>query len=170
LFNVFRGQAGKKLKEAIMFLYLVRHAEAMAKEEDPSRSLSQKGIEDIRKVAEFAKGLNIEGHQILHSGKMRALQTAQVLAENIVTDMGVLEADGLAPMDDPEIWHERISKMGYSVMLAGHLPHLAKLATLLLCSDKETSVVNFEAGSIVCMKRDNGNWSIDWIIKPGMLK
>lgn len=161
-----------------MYLYLVQHAEALSKEADPSRSLSEKGMEDIKKVAAFVKVFNIEVHHIFHSGKMRALQTAQMLADNITSDMGVLEAEGLAPMDDPAIWFKRIAEIKEDAMLVGHLPHLGKLAMQLLCGKKEGEIINFEMGSIVCLKRTDvgidanrdGNWAVDWIIKPRMIE
>lgn len=154
-----------------MLLYLVQHAEAMSKEEDPSRSLSEQGIEDIKRVAAYAKKLNLAVHQIAHSGKMRALQTAQVLEEHITVDMHVLEADGLAPMDDPEIWYDRVSGMKHDIMLVGHLPHLAGLASLLLCGNRDRNIVTFEMGCIVCLRRpDDGGWAVDWMIKPGMVR
>ena len=154
-----------------MFLYLVQHAEALSKEEDSSRSLSKKGIEDIKKIASFSRGLKIAAHQIVHSGKMRALQTAQLLAERITSDMGVLESDGLSPMDDPEMWFGRLSKIDEDIMIVGHLPYLDKLASLLLCRDKERNIINFEMGSILCLKRlEEFSWTVEWFIKPGMIK
>ncbi len=154
-----------------MFLYLVQHAEALSKEEDRSRSLSKKGIKDIKKIASFSGGLKIAPHQIVHSGKMRALQTAQVLAERVASDMGVLESDGLSPIDDPEMWFGRLSKIDEDIMIVGHLPYLDKLASLLLCRDKERNIINFEMGSILCLKRlEEFNWTVEWFIKPGMIK
>ncbi len=70
-----------------MYLYLVQHAEALSKEEDPSRSLSKKGIKDIKKIASFSRGLKVAIHQIVHSGKMRALPTAQLLEEPMATTL-----------------------------------------------------------------------------------
>jgi len=37
-----------------MFLYLVQHAEAKKEEEDPARGLSEKGLQDIKKMAAYA--------------------------------------------------------------------------------------------------------------------
>lgn len=154
-----------------MFLYLVQHAEAMSEIEDVSRSLSKNGIADIKKVAEFAAGLNIDVNQIFHSGKMRALQTAQILEERITAYMGIEKADGLAPMDDPDLWFTTLSDMNDEVMVVGHMPHLARLASLLLCGNKDKKVVNFEMGCIACLQReDNYNWLVKWMIKPGMIK
>lgn len=39
-----------------MRLYLIQHAKAKSKQENPARPLSRKGREDIRKVAGFLKG------------------------------------------------------------------------------------------------------------------
>jgi len=152
-----------------MTLYLVQHAEARSKEEDPSRSLSDEGRENITKVAAFVKGLKIEVRHILHSGKMRALQTAQILEEYIQSERGVAEADGLAPMDDPGIWSVRLAEMSENTMIVGHLPHLGKLSTLLLCGSKEKDIISFQMGNIFCLKRSaEGNWMVEWLIKPGM--
>ena len=115
-----------------MLLYLVQHAEAMSEEEDPSRGLSEEGINNINKTAVFAGGLNIEALNIVHSGKKRALQTAEVLADQISSVVALQESDGLAPKDDPGIWTGRIADMDRDVILVGHLPHLAKLSARLL--------------------------------------
>lgn len=154
-----------------MFLYLVQHAEAKKEEEDPLRGLSEKGLQDIKKVASYAEKLNIKITLIFHSGKKRALQTAEVLAEHLRSEKGISEADGLAPLDNPQIWFGRISKIDEDTMLAGHLPHLGRLAALLLCGDKEKNVVDFKMGGIVCLKRfEDGRWSLEWMIIPEVIK
>lgn len=150
-----------------MLLYLVQHAESLSKEEDPTQSLSEKGIETIKKVAAYAAKLDIKAHQIFHSGKLRAMQTAQVMADYIKTEKGVSETDGLIPMDDPQIWFERISEMREDIMLVGHLPHLARLSALILCGDKDKNIIDFKRAGIVCLKRfENGNWLVQWMIIP----
>lgn len=154
-----------------MFLYLVQHAEARREEEDPSRGLSEKGLQDIRKVAAFAADLNIKVSQILHSGKKRALQTAEVLADRLKPEKGISRTDGLAPMDDPQIWFENLLRIDEDTILVGHLPHLARLAAMLLCGDKKGNIVDFKMGGIVCLKRFNkGEWAIEWMIIPEVIK
>jgi phosphohistidine phosphatase len=152
-----------------MYLYLVRHGEALSKEEDPERGLSPEGIEQITRVAASAKDLGISVKQVLHSGKRRAMQTARILSEHIQSEAGLTGTDGLAPMDAPEIWLERISQMNEDVMLVGHLPHLAKLSSMALCG-VEGNTLDFDAGSIVCLKRsDDNTWAVSWMIRPGMI-
>ena len=44
----------------LMRLYLVQHGEAKKVEEDPLRPLSEKGREDIQRVAKYAEKLDIK--------------------------------------------------------------------------------------------------------------
>ena len=158
------------MEDFIMFLYLVQHGEAKSKETDPSRGLSDKGFEDIGKVADYACKLNINVDLICHSGKTRAFQTAEVLGKSIKPENGSSEQNGLAPMDDPEIWLNRLSGIGENTMLVGHLPHLSKLAALLLCGDMDKTIINFKNACIVCLNRhDKGGWSLAWMITPDII-
>ena len=152
-----------------MLLYLVQHGDAKREEEDPSRPLSEKGIRDVKGVASHISRLNIGVEEILHSGKLRAKQTAEIMAEKLKIEKGISETDGLAPLDNASIWAERLNKRTNPLMLVGHLPHLGKLASLLLCSEKEKNFVAFKMGGIVCLKRDDTGWSLQWMITPEAL-
>ncbi len=152
-----------------MFLYLVQHGEARSEEEDPARGLTEKGMDDVWKAASLARKMGIRVPSIFHSGKTRALQTSRVLADFLQTTHEASQSDGLAPMDDPALWAGRLHVMTDDVMLVGHLPHLAKLAALLLCGNKEQIVVDFTMAGIVCLKRfDDGRWAVEWIAVPQM--
>jgi phosphohistidine phosphatase len=77
-------------------------------------------------------------------------------------------------MDDPAVWAERLKYMTDSanedIMLVGHLPHLGRLASLLLAGDPERHVVSFRMAGVVCLERgENGNWSLKWMITPDVL-
>ncbi len=153
-----------------MYLYLVQHAEAVSEGIDPSRGLSEKGMNDIKKISHFISGIQMHIHQIFHSGKKRALQTAQVLSTQLNMENRISEAEGLSPMDNPETWYSKINNSNENVMLVGHLPHMAKLASMLLCGNQDNTAVQFETACIVCLiKDDEKQWSCDWIVKPGMI-
>lgn len=150
-----------------MLLYLVQHGEAKREEEDPSRGLTDKGFRVVARVALFAREHGITVGSILHSGKKRALQTAQIFSDHLRPAGGTEESDSLAPMDDPEVWAGRLTELDEDIMLVGHLPHLAKLGGRLLCGDKEKMFVDFKMGGIVCLKRFNdGRWVMEWMIAP----
>ena len=80
-----------------MFLYLVQHADAKKEEEDPYRSLSEKGIQDINRIASYVWQLNIKVLKIFHSSKLRAKQTAEILFEYLKPIKGLSEMDGFVP-------------------------------------------------------------------------
>jgi phosphohistidine phosphatase len=153
-----------------MFLYLVQHAEAKREEEDPARPLSEKGSQDIARVAAYIAQLNISIDKIFHSTKLRAKQTAGILFENLKPMKGISEIDGLSPLDDPHIWAVRLKDLREDVILAGHLPHLARLASLLLSGHADKNIVSFKMGCIVCLKKDDaGIWSLQWMLTPEVI-
>ncbi|UCE67022.1 MAG: phosphohistidine phosphatase SixA [Candidatus Zixiibacteriota bacterium] len=154
-----------------MEIYLVQHAESKSKEEDPERPLTDEGFGNIDKIASYArKHIAISLRTIIHSGKLRARRTAEALAGYLEPTEGISESDGLEPMADPSIWAERISKSEKDIMLVGHLPHLAKLAGVLLSGDETKNVIGFQNAGIVKLIRDaDDNWRIDWIIVPSIV-
>ena len=78
--------------------------------------------------------------------------------------------DALAPNDGPAVWAERLRAEDRDLMLVGHLPHLCRLAALLLCGNADEVVVSFRNAGIVCLGRDeNGGWSLDWALPPQMM-
>jgi phosphohistidine phosphatase len=152
-------------------LYLVQHGEAKREEEDPARGLTESGKDDVSHVAAALRKMNVPVRRILHSGKTRAMQTAQILEDNLKKKQGVAETDSLAPMDDPLIWVKRIDGIDEDIMLVGHLPYMAKLTGVLLCGDKEKACIDFKMGGVVCCKRiDDRCWTVERMIVPEMLK
>ena len=151
-----------------MHLYLAQHGEAVSGEVDPRRPLTAAGCDAVAKTAAFAaqRGI-VRANRIMHSGKERARQTAEIMAGHLNPPEGISKEPGLAPLDDPAIWAERLPEFAADVMLVGHLPHLSKLASWLLCQNKSIKTVDFRMGGIVCLGRDEtGSWSVNWMISP----
>ncbi|PKK83163.1 MAG: phosphohistidine phosphatase SixA [candidate division Zixibacteria bacterium HGW-Zixibacteria-1] len=154
-----------------MKLYLIQHGEAKTKEEDSSRPLTDIGIGNVRRIASYAaKHLNVKPHQIIHSGAARAEQTAQIFMEHLKPAGGMKALEYLSPMDDPEIWAERVSDIKDDLMLVGHLPNIKRITSVLLCGNPDNAIVNFQNGGIVCLSREeSGNWVICWVLLPDMI-
>jgi len=153
-----------------MLLYLVQHGEAKREEEDPSRGLTDKGFRDAALAALYAREHGVTVSRIVHSSKKRAMQTAKVFADHLKPKEGTEEVDGIGPMDDPAVWAERIRGMHEDAMLVGHLPHLAKLAGLLLAGDSNKTFIDFKNSGIVCLKRsDDDMWALEWMVVPEMM-
>lgn len=149
-----------------MKVYLVQHAVAKAKSEDETRPLTHQGHEDVTRVAGFLSLFEKpQPALIVHSGKLRARQTAEMIAEAWhVAD--VREEGDLAPTDDPALWAARLREMAQDVVLVGHLPHLQKLAGLLLADEAEREVVHFRNAGAVCLERTDTGWRLLWHVVP----
>jgi phosphohistidine phosphatase len=151
-----------------MKLYLIQHGEAKPEAEDPERSLTAHGEEEVKKVALRAGNLNVVPSKIFHSGKLRAKQTAGLMAEELrISPDRVQTAQGLNPNDDVKTWAKRIGDEKEDMMIVGHLPFLEKMASFLLCGDEKASLVSFRYGAVVCLeqKGDKG-WAVRWILTP----
>ena len=149
-----------------MHFYLVRHGEAKADTEDPARPLSDRGREEVRRVARHAATLRLEIAEIRHSGKLRARQTAEIMAEHLAPRRGVREAEGLAPSDDPEEARAELEAAKEPLMLVGHLPHLSRLASALLVGDPEREILSLGMATVVCLARAKTGFRLRWILSP----
>lgn len=152
-----------------MRVFLMRHADAKSESEDPSRGLSIKGITEARDMAAYLARAGIKASLIVHSGKKRAFQTAEVLADYIKPLRGLSEGQSLYPIDAPEVWAKKLNETGEDIFLVGHLPHMGRLASLLLSGDAEKEIIYFETAGVACLERLRDGWTLRWMLIPGML-
>jgi phosphohistidine phosphatase len=154
-----------------MKLYLVQHAKAASKQEDPQRPLTDEGFGDIQKVAKFLRPLELKVDYIWHSGKKRAEQTAGVLSEVVEVEIQAAAHEGLGPNDDVAVLKEEIISDQKDVMVVGHMPFVSKLASLLLTGSETPGPIAFKQGGVICLNlTDENNWQIEWMIIPDLLK
>ena len=92
-----------------MTVYLVRHGRPRSEVEDPARPLSDAGEREVREVAAFLSRQGVRVSAIHHSGKLRAKQTAEIIAGFLRPPARCSPAAGLAPLDEPGHWHERLA-------------------------------------------------------------
>jgi phosphohistidine phosphatase len=151
-----------------MNVYLVQHAEAKSKEVDPERPLSEQGRRDAEQVAALAGRMGIQVSQIRHSGKLRAEQTARILAEALVPAHGVTAVDGLGPVDDVEPVANDLDTTWATLMLVGHLPFMERLIGELVVGDPDEAVVDVQNAAITCLSRTEEGWQVSWILTPAM--
>jgi phosphohistidine phosphatase len=151
-----------------MDVYLVQHGEAEPKSVDPARPLTERGRQEVQRVAASAARLGLAVGQIRHSGKTRAEQTAAILGEALSPPDGVVTVSGLAPKDDARPLAKALAGESQPVMLVGHLPFLSRLAGLLLAGDADRPVVQFRNAGIVCLAYEEDRWGAAWILTPEM--
>ena len=71
-----------------MKLYLVQHANAVSKQQNPERPLLKQGRRDMQKIAAFVKHLGLCVDYLWHSPKRRAEQTAELLSQAVRAKQG----------------------------------------------------------------------------------
>ena len=157
-------------QEVKMRIYLVQHGEAKSKNVDPERHLTDNGVRDVEKVADFISPLALRVKAVWHSGKTRAAQTAEILGSAVAAADGVVERSGLVPNDPISPVAEELNKREEDIMLVSHLPFLETLASVLVGASESADVVAFKQGGIVCLERDGeGSWRVAWMLIPELL-
>src|SRR2546428_602739 len=109
-----------------MNLYLVQHGAAKSESDDPARPLTEEGRRAVERLAEFLAARAVRIDRVEHSDKLRARQTAEILALRLRPAEGRVQVAGLAPNDDVEPTRARLMVESGSLMLVGHLPHLGR--------------------------------------------
>ena len=149
---------------APMVLYLCQHGDAVAKDVDPDRPLSERGTTDVCNVANALSG-SIDTAAIVHSGKTRARQTAELLHERLAPDATIQAEDGLGPGDQVETFAEKLAARGTNLLVAGHMPFVSRLASCLIGIDRD--VLAFQPGTVAALSRDaEGCWTLAWMLTP----
>ncbi len=149
-----------------MELFLVRHGEAKSALEDPDCSLTERGIEGVRRIATWAKRQGVQVDQIRHSGKRRAAQTATLLAERLQPREGVIAVTGLCPEDSPESLAASLAVPSIPLLLVSHLPILPSLAAVLLNGSGNGPVPRFRNAELACLGHRDGRWTLVWTVAP----
>ncbi len=153
-------------------IYLVQHGESKSKDEDPVRPLTDDGRKTVENVAAHLAGLGIAFDRVFHSGKLRAQQTAEILAGSLKISEKLEARKGLDPLDPVEPimrWLSEQAQRGLrSVAIIGHLPFLDKLASLLVTGNENAGVIAFQYAGVVRLvpKREGEGYRVRWVLAP----
>lgn len=82
---------------------------------------------------------------------------------------------GLEPLDEIESMVQELEarsneKSDYSLLIAGHLPYLAKLAARLLCGNENLIFLDFGTVTIASFEKSfRTNWILKWMLCPDII-
>lgn len=159
-----------------MQIFLMQHGVAVPGAEDPARPLTEAGALEVRRVVERARAAGVRVDRCVHSGKLRAAQTAGILTSGL----GAAEPEdraGLGPSDPVgpvARWLVEAARDG-SIAVVGHLPSLDRLASLLVAGDESAGVVRFRNGGLVALVPKDvalvpgdgaGGFCVAWVLVP----
>ncbi len=151
-----------------MRLYVVQHGDALTKDVDPERRLSDQGRADITRLAAWLVTNDVVVSRIRHSGKTRARQTAELLGSVLENGGEISSADGLGPNDPPEVFLKRLQNVNEDTLIASHLPFVARVLSQAITGTPDQQLVEFRPGSIAVVERDrSGAWQLICFACPG---
>jgi phosphohistidine phosphatase len=164
-----------------MNILIVRHAIAEDRmifaasgKSDEFRPLTDRGRERMRLGASGLKSLAPEIHHLVSSPLVRAMQTADILAE-VYPEAERHTAEVLSPGDEPEQVVEQISQYPQeeTIALVGHEPDLSELIAWLTCGSR-FGYLRFKKGA-ACLLESVGrpgaaSAELVWALTPKQLR
>ena len=151
-----------------MKLYLVQHGLSLPEDIDPEKPLSPQGKEQTQGVAEFLKEKNFQVDELWHSPKKRAVETAQIISENVRCSR-IQERKDLNPLDPVKDFPQEIESLSKDLMIVGHLPFLQNLASLLLSGREDNQFISVRNSGVLCLEKTD-TWKVLWAIIPELLQ
>lgn len=153
-----------------MKLYCVRHGHAeQLPDKNDEYPLSQQGEMEVNKMAIYLARQGIHVARVMHSGKLRAAQTAncftQLLGTGVTESCTYLNANNAI---DPllaliQTWHD-------DTLLVGHMPFMSQLVSALLLGNQSYHIVRFSQGTVVCLDRfEPQRWIVEWVLRPDLV-
>lgn len=155
-----------------MLIHLMQHGACLSKELDETQPLSPVGREMVEKAGMGAAVLGLHFELIVASPKVRSLQTAQIMAEHTGYPVSRIEqTETVKAMAQPQASIDFIKEYQglESVLIAGHLPSLAKVASTLLTGDLSLSINIENAGLMQIALPPKGNGVLNWYLSPAQL-
>lgn len=152
-----------------MSIYFSQHGKSASKDVDPQRGLTPDGAADVSRVARTLSEAGITVDVIWHSGKARALQTAEAFAASLNPIEGIKSLDGIGPLDDVEAFADNLPKER-NEMFVGHLPFMERIVSYLIAGKADGRVVVFQNGGVVRLDWDGEGqrWVIGWTVFPNL--
>ena len=141
-------------------LLLVHHGDAVGPAVDPMRPLSERGVAASTALAAKTASRGVKPDLIWHSGKIRALQTAQLFRRACNPQAVCAAVHGLQPSDPPRWIRDALLGDARSILIVGHMPHLPALLALLC--PLEGTAQTFPLHGCVALEPSGDCWAEVW--------
>ncbi|AEB95301.1 MAG: phosphohistidine phosphatase SixA [Metallosphaera sp.] len=151
-------------------LIIVRHGESEPQNEgtsDKDRQLVKKGVKQMKRIAEFLEEMDYEPTQAFTSPLIRAVQSAEVILDEMGLKLKAETLNDLLPDEDPSPLAEKLKMMQGTVLIVGHEPQLSKLIKSLTSGE-----VELKRGGLAIVEIDQveGSSKLEMLITQKALK
>ena len=164
-----------------MNLYVLRHGiavEAGTPEypQDSERPLVPKGRRQLRQIAGAMASMDLRFDRVLSSPFLRAIQTAEIIAESLKLDERIRISDELTPDGQPTVLIRQMNELQpvpEDILLVGHQPNLSRLIGLLTAGNTEM-VIDLKKGGLCKLEAESlraGRCAmLAWLLTPRQMK
>jgi phosphohistidine phosphatase len=162
-----------------MFLLLVRHANAEARDserwpDDRDRPLTDKGRKTQRDVSRFLRKRDFVPTLVLTSPWARAAETAEILVRELQLPNPPVPCEALADEPDLARLADDIGEPGPAaiVALVGHSPWIEELAGLLLTGTAAGMRIDYPKSGVMGIdveKPEAGTGELRFFLRPKMV-
>ena len=160
-----------------MDIYLLRHASAGDKkaptpQEDEKRPLDARGIEQSKQMGQLLAALGVEPEAFISSPLARAVQTAELVAEQMKGNPPITFDDALRPDASYEQFQELLQhyERRSAIVVAGHNPNQSEFLSYLISGGTARDAVELKKGAIAKVEYKLGKATLQWCITPKLLK
>ncbi|MEE3202191.1 MAG: phosphohistidine phosphatase SixA [Acidobacteriota bacterium] len=145
-------------------IYLVHHGQATDATVNAQRPLTTLGQRAVERLAGRLVEQGICPAELLHSGKLRARQTGNVLLTTCNPAAQFVMVRGLQPADPSDIMADRLAGEQREIMLIGHMPNLPRLLRRLIGRIGDKHEVEFPPHGVVALESNDGGmtWREQW--------
>ena len=158
-----------------MEIYLMQHGPALPKDQDPEEGLGPEGKERVLASGLALKRIGVTFDAILSSPKKRSKETAAIVAEQVGFPLeSIVETSKVKAMTPPEETIQALSELAgvERVLVAGHLPSVAEVASFLL-TEGSKATIKFEMGGCCRIDVDElptHSGQLRWYMTPAQLR
>jgi len=130
---------------------VVQHGEAVDASVNPERPLSKKGQEQFVRLAQFLKIINWKPEIIIHSGILRAFESAAIVAETFNCEVAVNKS--INPKDNPNVIIQYLLLEKRNIIVVTHKPFIDILVAKVL-STNQTGLITVTNASPIFLSSD----------------
>ncbi len=160
-----------------MYIYFLRHAsagdiKAPNPQDDEKRPLDTKGIDQSKLMGKLLTSLEVEPEAFVSSPLTRAVQTAELAAEQMKGIPSITLDDALRPDASYEQFQEMLQHYSRrdSIVVTGHNPNLSEFLSYLISGGTIKNCVELKKGAVAKVELKEGKATLQWCVTPKVVK
>ncbi len=157
-----------------MDIYFLRHASAGQHtanlKSDEKRPIDKLGVQQSHDVGRALAALKVDIDVAISSSLARALQTAEIVLDELGYKQKLGTDDALRPEAGYEQFQDLLGRHAKqkAIMLIGHNPSMTDFLTQLLAGSSAGDFIDFKKGAVAKVETDGDHATLKWCMTPKM--